>query len=137
MKSPPAICVCVEVSRAARALAARYDAALAPHGLTSGQFSVLMALHQMGQGAMGPLARVLGLDRTTLTRNLTPLRAAGLIEPAVTLDARQRAWQATAAGQSRFAAAYPAWEVAHHESLRRLGQANWPVLAGLARELAE
>ncbi len=136
MSRPPVICVCLEMNRAARALTARYDAALAPHNLTSGQFSLLNALEQMAQGSMGQLAGVIGLDRTTLTRNLAPMRAAGLIGPAASGDARLRAWQATAAGRARLAAARPAWEAAHRDSLKRLGQANWPTLAGMARDLA-
>ena len=37
-------CLCLHLQRAARAVARRFDEALRPAGLTSGQFSLLMAL---------------------------------------------------------------------------------------------
>jgi hypothetical protein len=39
-------CLCLHVQRAARALARRFDAALKPVGLTTGQFSLLMSLNR-------------------------------------------------------------------------------------------
>ena len=70
-------CVCLGVQRAARALARRYDEALRPAGLTSGQFAILTALLGDDGVALTVLADRLGLERTTLTRNLAPLAAAG------------------------------------------------------------
>ena len=63
-------CLCLHAQRAARALARRFDAALRPVGLTSGQFSLLMALNRPEPSAMGPVAALLAVDRTTLTAAL-------------------------------------------------------------------
>lgn len=85
-------CLCLHVQRAARALARRFDEALRPVGLTNGQFSLLMALNRPGPAAMGPVARLLAMDRTTLTAALKPLERLGLVaieaDPA---DRRSRA----------------------------------------------
>ena len=81
-------CLCLHVRRAARALARRYDEALRPLGLTSGQFSLMMALNRPEPPAMGDVAAVLAMDRTTLTANLKPLQRRGLVEVAV--DPRDR-----------------------------------------------
>src|ERR671933_2323956 len=72
-------CLCLHVQRAARALARRFDEALRPVGLTNGQFSLLMALNRPEPAAMGPVARLLAMDRTTLTAALKPLERDGLV----------------------------------------------------------
>ena len=39
-------CLCLNVQRAARSLARRFDDVFRPLGITSGQFSMMMALNQ-------------------------------------------------------------------------------------------
>jgi DNA-binding MarR family transcriptional regulator len=58
-------------------------------GMRATQFSILSALTQMGPVAMSVLADKLGLERTTLTRNLRPLEGKGWIRVA-SGDADQR-----------------------------------------------
>jgi len=66
-------CLCLHLQRAARAVARRFDEALRPLGLTSGQFSLLMSLNRPQPPTIGHVAGVLAMDRTTLTANLKPL----------------------------------------------------------------
>jgi DNA-binding MarR family transcriptional regulator len=104
-------CLCLHVQRAARALARRFDDALRPAGLTSGQFSLLMALNRPDPPRMGEVAALLAMDRTTLTANLKPLERRGLLR--VTMDAmdkRGRRLVLTPAGRSALVAALPLWE---------------------------
>src|SRR5829696_10395764 len=72
-------CLCLHVQRAARALARRFDKALQPLGLTSGQFSLMMSLNRPEPPSMGSVAALLAMDRTTLTANLKPLERRGLL----------------------------------------------------------
>src|SRR5215211_788653 len=72
-------CLCLHVQRAARVLARRFDETLRPVGLTNGQFSLLMALNRPEPAPMGPVARLLAMDRTTLTAALKPLERLGLV----------------------------------------------------------
>ena len=58
--------LCLDTQRAARAFARRFDGALRPVGLTNGQFSLLMSLNRQQHGD-GPVAKLLAMDRTTLT----------------------------------------------------------------------
>lgn len=103
-------CFCMHAQRAARALARRYDRVLRPFGLTNGQFSVLMALNRPGRAVIADLAKLLAMDRTTVTALLKPLSRRGLLEiepdPA---DRRARGLQLTAAGRAVLIAALPAW----------------------------
>src|SRR4029453_3560753 len=72
-------CLCLAAQRAARALARRFDEALKPAGITSGQFSLLMSLNRPEPPTIGAVADLLAMDRTTLTANLKPLERRGLV----------------------------------------------------------
>jgi DNA-binding MarR family transcriptional regulator len=103
-------CLCLHVQRAARALARRYDEALRPLGITSGQFSLLMSLHRPSPPSMGEVSAVLAMDRTTLTANLKPLGRRGLVRTVVDLvDKRNRRVMLTAEGRAKLIEALPVW----------------------------
>lgn len=103
-------CLCLHVQRAARALARRYDEALRPLGLTSGQFSLLMSLNRAEAPSMGLVSELLAMDRTTLTANLKPLVRRGLVRVAVNeADRRSRRMTLTPAGRRLLARALPLW----------------------------
>jgi DNA-binding MarR family transcriptional regulator len=109
-------CLCLHAQRAARALARRFDAALAPLGLTSGQFSLLMSLNRREPPGMGTVAAVLAMDRTTLTAALKPLERRGLV--ALTAnpdDKRRRLMTLTPEGRALLGCAIPVWERTHAE----------------------
>ena len=114
-------CLCLHAQRAARALARRYDAALRPLGLTSGQFSLLMALNRPEPPVMGEVASLLAMDRTTLTANLKPLERRGLLAVAPDgADRRSRRLELTEPGRALLARALPAWERTQAEGERLL-----------------
>ena len=103
-------CMCLHAQRAARALARRYDEALRPYGLTSGQFSLLMSLNRPAPPSIGEVSTLLAMDRTTLTANLKPLERRGLLATAVdAADKRSRRLVLTASGRALLIAALPAW----------------------------
>lgn len=106
-------CLCLHVQRAARAMARRYDEALRPLGLTSGQFSLLMSLNRPEAPSIGSVASLLAMDRTTLTANLKPLERRGLLSVSVDpSDRRGRRLHLTAAGSALLVEAMPLWESA-------------------------
>ena len=107
-------CLCLHLQRAARAVARRFDAALRPLELTSGQFSLLMSLNRPEAPSIGNVAALLAMDRTTLSANLKPLERRGLVS--VTVDAadrRTRRLALTPAGRARLVAAVPVWRRTH------------------------
>lgn len=122
-----AACVCLGVRKAARQVARRYDDAFRPLGITSGQFSILGALLRDEAVPLGALADVLGMDRTTLNRNLKPLEDDKLITTtASTEDRRVRALLLTAKGRALLDRAIPIWRTAQADSERRLAGTEWP-----------
>ncbi len=107
-------CLCLHLQQAARALARRFDAALRPLGLTSGQFSLLMSLNRPEPASIGNVSSLLAMDRTTLTANLKPLERRGLVTVAAdNTDKRTRRLTLTPAGRALLGAAVPVWRRTH------------------------
>jgi DNA-binding MarR family transcriptional regulator len=105
-----------------------YSRHLAPTGLRISQFSLLGFVIAQGPIAIGPLAGLLAMDRTTLTRNLRPLLASGQIERAPAGDKRRHEFIAASAGRALFKRALPLWADAEKEVRTALG-------AGLTADL--
>ena len=107
-------CLCLHTQRAARALARLFDTALGPHGLTNGQFSLMMALNGAEPPTIGRLAEFLAMDRTSLTAALKPLERRGLVrvDPSAT-DRRARIVCIMPDGVAALTAALPVWRATH------------------------
>ncbi len=118
-------CLCMHLQRAARATARLFDDALRPHGLTSGQFSLLMSLNRPEPPTVGSVANLLAMDRTTLTANIKPLVRRELMEVAVDeADRRSRRLKLTEAGRKLLAEAFPIWKQTHEEVDARLAPSD-------------
>ncbi|WP_255550920.1 MarR family transcriptional regulator [Granulicella sp. dw_53] len=107
-------CLCLHVQRAARALARRFDDALRPLELTNGQFSLLMSLNRPKPAPMAGVAKLLAMDRTTLTAALKRLVRRGLVKITSDVsDRRGRNLELTSEGKTLLASAMPVWERTH------------------------
>lgn len=114
-------CACAHLRRAARLVTQLYDGALRPSGLRATQFTLLMATHHLEPAPLTRLARIVAMDRTTLTRNLEPLEAQALIRTRTGGDRRVREVSLTDRGRDALARALPLWERAQARVTRRLG----------------
>lgn len=115
-------CLCLHVQRAARTLARRFDTALRPLGLTNGQFSLMMSLNRPVAPAIGAVASLLAMDRTTLTAALKPLQRRRLIKITTDHDDRRtRLLEMTSQGKKLLARAVPVWTRTHAAVEARLG----------------
>lgn len=119
----PTPCTCFRLRKLARLMSQRYDRELAPAGLNINQYSILRRAAPRPR-AIGDLSRELGMDRTTLTRDLKPLASAGWVELVTGDDARQRLIKVTAAGQRVIAKAQPLWRKAQDTIDAGLGKAR-------------
>lgn len=109
-------CLCLHLQRAARAIGRRFDEALKPVGLSHGQYSLLIALNRPEAPRISDVARLLAMDRTTLTANLKPLERRGLLAVvADTGDQRVRRLVLTDAGRDVLVRAVPIWRNTHEE----------------------
>jgi DNA-binding MarR family transcriptional regulator len=112
-------CACSAARRASRAITQHYDAQLRSSGLRVTQFTLLATLAQTGPMPMTRLAAFLGLERTTLTRNLKPLLRDKLVEPRDEKDARVRRMAITPRGETVAREAFPLWKKAQ-DSVKNL-----------------
>jgi DNA-binding MarR family transcriptional regulator len=117
----PAQCTLLRLRRTTRRVTQIYDRHLAPLDLRITQYSLLGNL--VGQPAMpiGTFADIMGMDRTTLTRNIRPLIRAGWIELTAGDDRRQRAIVLTPEGKAMFRRAIPLWREAESELREAVG----------------
>lgn len=130
-------CLCLHVQRAARMLARRFDEALRPFDLTSGQFSLLVSLNRPEPPTIGSVATLLAMDRTTLTANLKPLERRGLLKVGVDKDdKRSRRLIITAAGRALLRKAYPTWKATHVEIEFLIANGSADQLRNALRSLA-
>jgi len=126
----PANCTCFDLRRAARAVTKIYDEALKPSGLRSTQFSLLSVVRNNGPIGITELAKMLVMDRTTLTRNLKPLLDQELLLVVDGADRRQRPIALTSRGRDRLAQARPLWLEVQARLANGLGEARWTGLIG-------
>jgi DNA-binding MarR family transcriptional regulator len=117
-----------------RRVAQHYDVELARAGLKTTQFSLLTAVEKLGPLQPGELARTLGLQASTLTRNLKPLVAAGLLVLGPGPDGRSRLVAITEAGRAKRAEAKAMWKHAQLELNRLLGDERVMALHSLIQE---
>jgi DNA-binding MarR family transcriptional regulator len=92
---------------AARAVTRLYDDTLRSVGLRATQLAVLAAVAGDQVVSIAGLAKFMGMDRSTLTRNLAPLEREGLIQVGVEGWRRSRTVEITKKGRSRLGEALP------------------------------
>lgn len=130
-------CTCYRVRKAARAMTQFYDETLAQAGLTSTQMSVLVELARSPNLSVTELGMRLGMDRTTLSRIIKPMLAAGWVEGPPGDDRRARNLVITAAGQDMLTRAMSGWSHAETTILRGLGSEKRAQLYRLLEEIGE
>jgi len=124
-------CACSQVRRTARAISSFYDAALSAADLTITQYAILTNIARAGRLKLTVLAAKLGMERTTLTRNLRPLMKTNLVKTNTGNDRRERLLQLTAAGQRRLHRSLPLWEEAQRQFLSQIGTESLQELRAL------
>jgi len=128
------LCHCSAVRQAGRWMTQLYDSHLAPCGLRSSQFAVLARLKELGSASVAELAEALVMDRTTVTRNVTPLQRDGLVQVDMHVsDGRRKAIVLTAQGRERLAAARPHWRRAQAEFEAHFGAQKAAQMRSLLR----
>lgn len=133
----PVNCTCLGLRMAARAVTQMYDEALRPTGLRATQLSLLFAVEHEGPSGITELAKMLVMDRTTLTRNLKPLLNQKLLEVIDGPDRRRRPIAITPKGRDIMARALPLWREVQERLAFGLGRSRWWGLLGDLRDAVE
>ena len=103
-------CYCIRLRRITHAVTQFYDTALSASGLTVNQYSLLANLKWLGTSSMTDLAAQVGLDRSTVVRNLRPLFNLGYVEDSSSPETRNKAIFVTQSGSAVLETARPLWE---------------------------
>ncbi len=126
------VCACFNLRRASRAVTRLFDEILLRGGLRSTQFVALVAIQAAGAPSLPRLARDLGLDRSTLTRNLSPLVKAGLVIVGTEPPSQTATARLTPAGVAALDRCVPLWQEAQGRFEGKVGADTWQsLLAGL------
>jgi len=125
-----ASCACFAVRKASRLITQLYDYHLAAAGIKTTQFTLLSSIATHDGASMNALANMLGMDRTTLTRNLKPLIARKWVtQRASTEDKRVKLFGLTPAGHKLANLALPMWRAAHEDFLAQVSESRWDRLS--------
>jgi DNA-binding MarR family transcriptional regulator len=127
----PQGCTNFKLRQLLRTVSRHYDAELARAGLKGTQFSLLSHVVKLGPLQPQALARQMGLDASTLTRNLRPLIEMGWVTQGPGDDARSRLIAATPAGRAKHTEARRHWKRAQLALNDRLGAATVAALHAL------
>lgn len=112
-------CVCIRLRRAANTLTGFYDAGLKEAGITVNQFSALAHLKKLKSASVSELAKNMRLERSTLVRNLRPLRKNGCVKDISKNSERNRRLVLTPLGEELLEKAEPLW-IKAQEAVREL-----------------
>jgi len=124
-------CFCLASRQAARKITRLYDSYMQESGVRVTQFTILSQLMLRGEMSIGTLAGILGMERTTLTRNLGPLEQQKWISIKPGEDPRSRMIGITGHGRSVVRRSFPFWSKAQAhigELLRADGVAALKIL---------
>ena len=131
-------CANINLRRATRAITNFYDGRLlAACGLRATQIPQLVVLYLAGPQTINEIADRLGLDRTTLTRNLKLLETAGLLKIQPGDDQRTRTVTLTKRGNEVLLKALPVWEKAQAHVEQGMGKEKFHSLLTQLSEIAE
>ncbi len=128
----PINCLTYNAQRIARSMGRQMEIALRPVGLTNQQFSTLTILRHFKIMSTLELADKLGVERTTMTRNIEQMRRKNWLEPAKAEDQRVRAFQLTDLGLRLQSEALPLWKEQQSKFLEYLGKDTASDLVALA-----
>ncbi|MCH2100670.1 MAG: MarR family winged helix-turn-helix transcriptional regulator [Planctomycetes bacterium] len=116
-----------------RVVARIYDDALRAHELRRTQLDLLAALQRFGPASPGQLIRILGLEKSSLSRNLRRLIKRGLGAELPGADRRCHLLDLTELGHNQLSAALPDWRHAQANVEELLGDESGEAIRRMAR----
>jgi DNA-binding MarR family transcriptional regulator len=112
-------CLAMRVRRLSRVVTRNFDESLRPLGITPAQLSLLVIIELRGPVMSSAVARYLDIEKSTLSRNLRLMNAAGWIRDR--FEDSEKRLELTAAGRKLLSDAYPLWERAQKKVRDLLG----------------
>ncbi|MGI6204439.1 MAG: MarR family winged helix-turn-helix transcriptional regulator [Anaerovoracaceae bacterium] len=123
-------CYCTNSRRAAGALTEFYDKELKPADVTTPQYCMLINLRRLGSANITRWAEAVGIERSTMVRNVRPLEARGLIEQT---EGRGKTYTLSDKGNETVDKALILWEGAQKKIESYLGKEDADALIRVTR----
>ena len=124
-------CNYINLRRATNALTKYYDNKIKSCGITSNQLSILKNIDRIGICNVTKLSNHMGLERTTLVRNLRPLFKKGFVEDISFTEKRSCQLKITSVGCKVLEDGMLLWKEAQNGIDRKLGKNNVALLTNL------
>jgi DNA-binding MarR family transcriptional regulator len=121
-------CVCFNLRWVTRAVTQFYDSEMRRHGIRPTQATILLALNSKETWSMAELSDLLGLERTTLVRNLRPLQRDGFVQTTGGGHGNRVEVAITAKGRKQIEKLTPAWRSAQSAAVKTLGEKRWSAI---------
>jgi DNA-binding MarR family transcriptional regulator len=129
-------CTCFNVRRVSRVITQFFDAEVRRHGMRPTQTPILRALQAKNGWSMAELSDWLGLERTTLLRNLRPLERDGLLRTKGGGKGGHVKVEITEKGRTAVAKTQPGWRSAQEKVVAILGDERWSAIIGDLQHVA-
>lgn len=133
-KAAKSLCYCTNLRRSANSVSAYYDLALQEAELTVAQYYLLINLSRLQSANITHWAERVGLDRSTMVRNIKLLQARGFIEAA---EGHGKTFTLSAKGASALESAIPLWQTAQARMEKILGKEDAEALLRISGKLQE
>jgi DNA-binding MarR family transcriptional regulator len=121
-------CVCFNLRRVMRKVTQFYDAEMRRHGIRPTQGTILASLNAKDNWNMAELSDWLGMERTTLVRNLRPLQRDGFVKAGGGGRGNRVELTITAKGRNQVEKLTPAWKAAQSAVVKTLGENRWSAI---------
>jgi DNA-binding MarR family transcriptional regulator len=129
-------CACASIRRTARVVTQLYSQEMG--GVVEpAQYTLLNVLSRLPGTTQVSLGRALGMDKTTMSRNLRVMEKNSWVEPSITDDHRERGYRLTAIGKKVLTAAKPGWERAQRKLRAAIKPGEWDEMLKLFSSVAE
>ena len=125
-------CYCTNLRRSAGIISDFYDAALKDAGVTVAQYYLLINLSRLGNTNITHWAEHVGLDRSTMVRNIKLLRARGLVR---TAEGHGKVFALSPEGERVLELAIPLWQKAQEQIESVLGKDDTEAIFRISEKL--
>jgi DNA-binding MarR family transcriptional regulator len=120
--------VCFNLRWVTRAVTQFFGAEIRRHGIRPTQAPILGALRARSGLGLAELSDWLGMERTTLVRNLRPLQRDGLVRVTGGGRGGRVELAITDKGRKALARMFPAWRAAQDKAVWTLGPQRWSAI---------
>ena len=126
------MCYCTNARRSANALTEYYDNMFKNVGLTVAQYYLLINLKRLEKVNITQWAEYVGLERSTMVRNVSILEKHGLIH---VVKGKGKVFELTEFGKDTLERAIPIWEKAQNEIKEYIGEEDAEAIRRIGEKL--